>query len=505
MNLIYERPDYAAIAKRLGALNEQILAAASFEPLHAAWLAAKAEIEAMEYREEIVYVRHLCGLDYENSTEEVLLQSREDPAIYALRDRCNRNAMQSAFAPALSRLYGAQVFASLDEAIDRDSSDTLRLQTEESVLKTEYRRLMKNRDRDEDRLFEVFAALIETRSALASCAGYGDYIELGYQKINRRDYGRDELARFRGQIQKTVTPFMAAIKKRGAEQIGLPARAGKPVELIDEIRTMFHDLSEETGCFIDDVTQNEMYDLEIRENKCRPLWICCMFPKIKLPFVVGTFSGDGMDTGAAVHEFGHGFAFYTAARSQPLYEYHRASPAVNEIHSKAMEAFQYPYLELFVGDRKRDYIRNHLLRELDNMAYRCAVDEFEHRLYSLPGRTRTQICALWAEISQTYRPWVPIDPEAGSKGLCWPRQTHIVERPFYYIEYDIAQICAWSLHRSMRADRKKAWENYRKLCCAGGSKAFFELLAEAELPNPFSEEVIAGICTAIAEELEAVL
>ena len=33
MNLIYERPDYAAIAKRLGALNEQILAAASFEPL----------------------------------------------------------------------------------------------------------------------------------------------------------------------------------------------------------------------------------------------------------------------------------------------------------------------------------------------------------------------------------------------------------------------------------------------------------------------------------------
>ena len=321
MNLIYERPDYAAIAKRLGALNEQILAAASFEPLHAAWLAAKAEIEAMEYREEIVYVRHLCGLDYENSTEEVLLQSREDPAIYALRDRCNRNAMQSAFAPALSRLYGAQVFASLDEAIDRDSSDTLRLQTEESVLKTEYRRLMKNRDRDEDRLFEVFAALIETRSALASCAGYGDYIELGYQKINRRDYGRDELARFRGQIQKTVTPFMAAIKKRGAEQIGLPARAGKPVELIDEIRTMFHDLSEETGCFIDDVTQNEMYDLEIRENKRRPLWICCMFPKIKLPFVVGTFSGDGMDTGAAVHEFGHGFAFYTAARSQPLYEY----------------------------------------------------------------------------------------------------------------------------------------------------------------------------------------
>ena len=80
-----------------------------------------------------------------------------------------------------------------------------------------------------------------------------------------------------------------------------------------------------------------------------------------------------------------------------------------------------------------------------------------------------------------------------------------MERPFYYIEYDIAQICAWSLHRSMRADRKKAWENYRKLCCAGGSKAFFELLAEAELPNPFSEEVIAGICTAIAEELEAVL
>ena len=35
-------------------------------------------------------------------------------------------------------------------------------------------------------------------------------------------------------------------------------------------------------------------------------------------------SGDGMETGYAVHEFGHGYAFYTAAGKQPLYELHRS-------------------------------------------------------------------------------------------------------------------------------------------------------------------------------------
>lgn len=99
----------------------------------------------------------------------------------------------------------------------------------------------------------------------------------------------------------------------------------------------------------EEIMRKELYDLEPRTYKRSQLFTCCMLPHVKLPFIIGYFTGDGMETGYAVHESGHGFAFYTAARKQALYELHRSSPAVNEIHSKTMEHFMFPYLDMFVG------------------------------------------------------------------------------------------------------------------------------------------------------------
>ena len=501
----YERPDYAALKKRLNELEKRIQNAASYEELREAWLGVKTETEYMEYQEEIAYVRHLCGLDFEKNTKEVEIQNAEEPAVYALRDKCNLLAKQSCWASGLENEFGSMAFAQVKEKLAVNEADSLKLQAEESRLKTEYRRLMRTGDRDDDQLFDVFSRLIETRRDLAAALGYKDYTELGYSLRNRYDYGRDELSAFRKQIQKTVTPALNNLKKRGIEQSRFPARVKGSAELIAAISRMFQDLSEETGTYIEEMVQKELYDLDSRENKRSILWTCCMFPSKKLPFVIGNYSGDGMETGYAVHEFGHGFAFYTAARTQPLYEYHRSSPAVNEIHSKTMEHFMYPYLESFVGDRKKEYIRNHMLQQTENLVYRCAIDEFEHRMYDLPRRTRTVLCELWADISQKYMPWIRISRDDIREGKCWPHQTHIVEVPFYYIEYDIAQISTWEFHREMQNDRAKAMENYIKLCRAGGSKSFHGLLADAGLSDPFAEGTVERICGPVAEELQSIL
>ena len=502
---VYERPDYTELKKQLNGLKTRIRDAASYEELREAWLAVKAECEYMEFQEEIAYVRHLCGMDYENSTEEVKIQNMEDPEVYALRDECNLLAKHSCFASGLENEFGSMIFAQIKEKTTVNEADSLKLQTEESRLKTEYRRLMRNSNRDDNELFEVFSRLIEIRRDLAASLGYKDYTELGYRLRNRYDYGRDELSVFRKQVQKTVTPVLDDLKRRGVEKTRFPAAARGSGELIAAISRMFHELSEETGNFVEEMIQKELYDLDSRENKRSILWTCCMFPGKKLPFVIGNYSGDGMETGYAVHEFGHGFAFYTAARTQPLYEYHRSSPAVNEIHSKTMELFMYPYLESFVGDRKKEYIRNHMLQQMENLVYRCAIDEFEHRMYDLPRRTRTVLCELWADISQKYMPWIRFSKDDLREGKCWPHQTHIVEVPFYYIEYDIAQISTWEFYMGMRNDRTRTLENYMKLCRAGGSKSFRELLAIAGLSDPFAEGTVERICGPVAEELQSIL
>ena len=71
------------------------------------------------------------------------------------------------------------------------------------------------------------------------------------------------------------------------------------------------------------------------------------------------------------------FAFYTAAGKQRLYELHRSSPAVNEIHAKTMEHFMYPYLKLFIGDQEIEYKCNHLIKQLQHFPYRFVLDEYE--------------------------------------------------------------------------------------------------------------------------------
>ncbi len=501
----YERPDYVSLKNRLNELKKHIQEASSYEALRSAWLEAKSAIEFMEYHEEIVYIRHLCGIDYEAGLKEVEIQNVEEPEVYALRDECNLLAKKSCYATMLENEFGKQIFAQVKGHSDANEADSLKLQSEELQLKMQYRRLMGSKDRDDDMLFDVFNRLIEIRRALAASFGYDSYIDLGYHLRFRHNYGRQELSGFRNQIQKSVTPILRDLKKSGIELSQFPARIQGAEELIAAITGMFKDLSDETGAYIDEMVQKGLYDLESRTNKRPNLWSCCMLPYKKLPFIVGNYYGNGMETGYAVHEFGHGFAFYTAARTQPLYEFHRSSPAVNEIHSKTMEHFMYSYLESFVGDRKKEYIRNHLSQQLENLVYRCAIDEFEHKMYDLPHRTRQQFCELWADISQKYMQWIQIGADAIHEGKCWPHQTHIVETPFYYIEYDIAQISTYEFHLKMQQNHKKAWEDYMKLCRAGGSKSYFELLASANLSDPFAEGTVEKILGPIVRELGGML
>lgn len=500
----YTRPDYSEVKKRINDCKNNMQNAVSYQAFRSVWLDVKKEIEYMVYQEEIIYIRHLCGIDYQYSLEEVEIQNREDPPVYALRDECDRIAVASVYRHELEQEFGKQIFAHIDPHRAVENSDSLRLQSEEAVLKMQYRKLMVKDNRDEEALYQVFRKLIEIRCELADSLGYNSYIDLGYRIEGRQDYGTREIADFRNNIQKYVTPAVAEIKAKGIDFSHPPASAANSEELIPSIAAMFQDLSYETGSYFDEMTQKELYDLETRKNKRSNLFTCCMLPYEKLPFIIGNYTGDGMETGYAVHEFGHGFAFYTAAREQSLYEFHRSSPVVNEIHSKTMEHFMFPYLNMFVGEHKKEYIRIHLMQQLENLAYRCAIDEFEHLMYDRK-LSRVQLCELWADISSRYTPWSRIPLEDIHQGKCWPRQTHIVERPFYYIQYDIAQISTYEFYLKMKNNHEQAWSDYMRLCSAGGSKVYPELLEAAHLSNPFSGNTAEDICCPIVNELYSLL
>jgi len=134
--------------------------------------------------------------------------------------------------------------------------------------------------------------------------------------------------------------------------------------------------------------------------------------------------------------------------------------------------------------------------------YLVSVDEFQHRVYENPDMTPMEWRAAWHEIEKEYMPWRAYDGnEFLEQGGFWMQKQHIFLYPFYYVEYAMAQIGAFEFYTQMSKDRKAAWDNYYKLCQAGGSMGYFKLLEYCNLHNVLQEGSVKEALTAVFEEL----
>ncbi len=138
----YTRSDYPEVKKKINDYKNKMQGAASYPVFRDAWLDVKKEIEYMVFLEEIIYIRHLCGIDYEHSLKEVEIQNREDPMVYALRDECDRMAAVSVYRAELEQEFGRQVFRPIDQQRAVNHPDSMRIKSEESALKSKGNRLL---------------------------------------------------------------------------------------------------------------------------------------------------------------------------------------------------------------------------------------------------------------------------------------------------------------------------------------------------------------------------
>src|SRR5690606_28950465 len=90
------------------------------------------------------------------------------------------------------------------------------------------------------------------------------------------------------------------------------------------------------------------------------------------------------------------------------------------------------------------------------------------------------------------------------KGTYWYRQGHIFSSPFYSIDYTLAQVCAFQFWIKFMDNRQMAWEDYIRLCRAGGSMPFLELVKLANLESPFDDGVIKRVVDPIKDWLDRV-
>ena len=90
------------------------------------------------------------------------------------------------------------------------------------------------------------------------------------------------------------------------------------------------------------------------------------------------------------------------------------------------------------------------------------------------------------------------------RGGFWHRQSHIFSMPFYYIDYTLAQICAFQFWKKDQENHENAWDDYLRLCKAGGSLSFLDLVKLANLKSPFEDDTVQSVIGLIEAWLENV-
>lgn len=367
------------------------------------------------------------------------------------------------------------------------------------------------------KLDEIFSKLVKLRAGMAKKAGFESFTKMSYLQRERFDYDEKDVAEFRENVLKYITPACEKLYEQQAKRLGVDKlrfydeqlvfpegnavpKGGKD-ELVAAARTMYGELSPETGEFFDFMSEHELFDLETRQNK-RMGGYCTMLGEYKAPFIFSNFNGTSADVDVLTHEAGHAFEAYVASRIQPIADFVFSTSEIDEIHSMTMEHFTYPWMEKFFGENTEKYLYLHLSQALEVIPYMCCVDEYQHRVYENIAMTAMERRAVWREIEKKYMPWRDYDGnEFLEKGGFWMQKQHIFLYPFYYIDYALAQTCAFQLYIRMREDRDAAWQDYLRLCRAGGSKGYFELLKVANLENPFKEETMKEVTQKVMEAL----
>ena len=90
------------------------------------------------------------------------------------------------------------------------------------------------------------------------------------------------------------------------------------------------------------------------------------------------------------------------------------------------------------------------------------------------------------------------------RGGFWQRQSHIFSTPFYYIDYVLAQICAYQFWHKSQMNQQDAWKDYIDLCKRGGSMSFLDLVKSANLTSPFAHNCVRNAVEPIQKWLDSV-
>jgi len=228
---------------------------------------------------------------------------------------------------------------------------------------------------------------------------------------------------------------------------------------------------------------------------------CTSLDKYKSPFIFSNFNGTKGDIDVITHEAGHAFQCYMS-QYQLLPEYVWPTYESAEIHSMSMEFLTWPWMELFFGKNANKFKYSALKGALTFIPYGVTIDHFQHYVYENPNATPEERRKKYHELELIYKPDLDYDNDFYDSGAFWFAQGHVFWAPFYYIDYTLAQVCAFQYLLKYLDNKEETLKEYITLCKAGGSESFFKLLEIGKLKNPMNTDILEEIVPKLEELLK---
>lgn len=354
---------------------------------------------------------------------------------------------------------------------------------------------------DREAINELWVKLMEVRGKLAANLKLPDYRAYRWKQLLRHDFTPQDCYHFHRSIANVAVPAAWRIDEKRRRQLGLdslrpwdlevdplnrpPLRPFRTTaELVEKTTRVFEFIDPQLASYFKIMQQEGLLDLENRKNKA-PGGYCTEFQTVRRPFIFMNCVGIHDDVLTLLHEGGHSFHVFETAHL-PYAIQLQIPVEFMEMAATTMEYIGDWYYETdFAGfyspveaARARE---EHLKRDIRFLPYMAVVDAFQHWAYrNHHEASKPANCdATWAKLWKRYmigEDWSGLDDEMVTG---WQRRLHLIQSPFYYVDYGLAQIGATQVWRNALKDQAGAIAAYRRALSLGGTVTLPQLFAAA--------------------------
>ncbi|MBO4501616.1 MAG: hypothetical protein J5760_05180 [Clostridia bacterium] len=327
---------------------------------------------------------------------------------------------------------------------------------------------------------DIYSEIVSTEKALAAKNGYDDVVEYLYCEDYGRDYTADDVRDLVSYVIEYIVPLFNEYVDR---EKYVDIKVDDVFAYDETFRERFAEMSPTMLDAYDYIRKYGLYvagDPEYSEDGAYTNY----FFKYDTPIIFARESGSQYDVQTFIHEFGHFYAFY--------YNGGFSSDSLDlcEIHSQANEFLFIPYYaELFGESAAEKLAVNQMIDGLYYLIQATLFAEFELRAFESDCTTYDEITAICRSVIEDFG----VDERYFSETF-WTYVIHFYVAPLYYISYATSLIPSLQIYSEFVKDNETGIALYNQILENSlYYYTFLEVLDEAGLDSPFSEDAIKDI------------